>query len=211
MDKQVQRHALLTVGNLRISLGEPALLSCIWKCESVRDLLLRQAFGTNATVCRAAARALAILGTNLKFTCRKASHITLWTFWLWYDRWDCNGLICFTLSFQPILKWVQYYSEQVKLCAHCKVCRLCFHVKMSFCGSQFMVCHSPNKGCALVGILSMDGTDAKKYWAGNWSTYSQDVWYYLRDIYWCYACSSFGYLINFYSILQFDWHFLTSV
>jgi hypothetical protein len=59
---QVQRHALLTVGNLAFCWENRRTLVA---SESLRDLLLRQATGTNSTVCKAAARALAVLGTKL--------------------------------------------------------------------------------------------------------------------------------------------------
>jgi hypothetical protein len=62
MDMQVQRHALLTVGNLAFCWENRRTLVA---SESLRDLLLRQATGTNSTVCKAAARALAVLGTKL--------------------------------------------------------------------------------------------------------------------------------------------------
>ncbi|XP_024394241.1 phospholipase A I isoform X2 [Physcomitrium patens] len=58
---EVQRHALLTVGNLAFCWENRRTLVA---SESLRDLLLRQASGTNAIVCKAAARALAILGEN---------------------------------------------------------------------------------------------------------------------------------------------------
>ncbi|KAG0585410.1 hypothetical protein M758_2G009100 [Ceratodon purpureus] len=58
---EVQRHALLTVGNLAFCWENRRTLVA---SESLRDLLLRQATGTNSTVCKAAARALAILGEN---------------------------------------------------------------------------------------------------------------------------------------------------
>lgn len=66
----MQRHALLTVGNLAFCWENRQTLVA---SESLKDLLLRQASGTNGTVCRAAARALAILGTGCTLTCRTAS------------------------------------------------------------------------------------------------------------------------------------------
>lgn len=68
MLKQVQRHALLTVGNLAFCWENRRTLVA---SESLRDLLLRQASGTNAIVCKAAARALAILGMFLTIVCTK--------------------------------------------------------------------------------------------------------------------------------------------
>jgi hypothetical protein len=57
----VQRHALLTVGNLAFCWeNRRSLLAS----ESLRDLLLRLSAGSDAGVCKAAIRALAILGEN---------------------------------------------------------------------------------------------------------------------------------------------------
>jgi hypothetical protein len=58
---EVQRHALLTVGNLAFCWeNRRSLLAS----ESLRDLLLRLSAGSDAGVCKAAIRALAILGEN---------------------------------------------------------------------------------------------------------------------------------------------------
>lgn len=64
VDDQVQRHALLTVGNLAFCWeNRRSLLAS----ESLRDLLLRLSAGSDAGVCKAAIRALAILGKQIRF------------------------------------------------------------------------------------------------------------------------------------------------
>jgi hypothetical protein len=64
VDDQVQRHALLTVGNLAFCWeNRRSLLAS----ESLRDLLLRLSAGSDAGVCKAAIRALAILGKQIHF------------------------------------------------------------------------------------------------------------------------------------------------
>ncbi len=85
----------------------------------MRDLLLRQASGTNATVCKAAARALAILGTNLTFTCRKASYP--------YALLGCGTIVEIAMvSFCSHLHFNQFEMSLLLFCA-AHILSVCAH------------------------------------------------------------------------------------
>lgn len=60
--KQVQRQALLAIGNLAFSWENRRTLVA---SETLREMLLRLSSGQETRVCKAAARALAILGMNV--------------------------------------------------------------------------------------------------------------------------------------------------